>query len=154
MDIKSLQQVNSDYLGKRRSKREFRKTAFEAVFWILAILIIVGVLSFNYNSFLTRPVFGFSLYLTEGDRNLMLVKNAEDFDPSLTAETIYQTSSNLVAQGVCGNSHQTVEIGIVKATFPMLGKVLSFIIRNAHILFIAAVIWIAIALTMYAKRGR
>ena len=146
MDVKSLQEVNSEFLNKRRSNIELKKTAATAAFWICVILIIVAVLSFNYNSFLTRPVFGYTLYLTEVEKNLMLVKNADDFDPNLTAETIYQNGSNLAATGVCGNSHQTVEIGIVKATFPTLGKMLSFIINNAHILIIAAAAWIAITL--------
>ena len=153
MDVKSLQEVNSEYLGKRRSKTKLKNSAATAAFWICVILIIVTVLSFNYNSFLTRPVFGYSLYLTEVEKNLMLVKNADDFDPNLTAETIYQTGSNLTTIGVCGNNHKTVEVGIVKATFPTLGKMLSFIISNVYILFIAAAIWIAATLIMEAKNG-
>ena len=151
MDVKSLQEVNSEYLSKKRSKVKLKKSAVNASFWICAIVIIVAMLSFNYNSFLTRPVFGYSLYLTENEKNLLLVKNADDFDPSLTAEVIYRTNSNLSATGVCGNNHKTVEIGIVKTTFPTLGKLLSFIINNAHILFIAAIIWIAFALIMNAR---
>ena len=151
MDVKSLQEVNSEFFSKRRRGRKFPRSAATAAFWICVILIIVAVLSFNYNSFLTRPVFGYSLYLTEGDNNLMLVKNADDFDPSLTAETIYKNGSKLAAAGVCSNSHQTVEIGIVKATSPALGKMLSFIISNIHILFIVAVIWITIALVWEAR---
>ena len=151
MDVKSLQEVNSEYLNKRRSKMKLKKTAANAAFWICVILMIVAVLSFNYNSFLTRPVFGYSLYLTEGEKNLMLVKNVDDFDPSLTAETIYKTGSNMAVTGVCSNSHQTVEIGIVKATFPTLGKMLSFLINKAHILFFAAIIWIVMALILEAR---
>ena len=152
MDIRSLQEVNSEFFSKRKSANKLRKSALEATFWILAILIIVAVLSFNYNSFLTKPVFGYSLYLTEGERNLMLIKNADDFDPNLTAETIYQNGTNLVVSGVCSNSHKTVEIGIVKATFPTLGKMLSFILDYAHIIFIAAVLWMAAFLFVEAKK--
>ena len=151
MDVKSLKDVNSEFLSIRKRRKKLPKQAVDTMFWISVVLIIVAVLSFNYNSFLTRPVFGYSLYLTEGDKNLMLVKNADDFDPGLTAETIYKSGSNLAAQGVCGNNHQTVEIGIVKATFPTLGKVLSFLINKAYILLIAAVIWIVIALIMEAR---
>ena len=151
MDIKSLQEVNSEYVSKRQSKAKLKSSAVNAMFWICVILTIVAVLSFNYNSFLTRPVFGYSLYLTEKDKNLMLVKNADDFDPVLTTETIYQNGSSMTVTGVCSNSHQTVEIGIVKATFPKLGKVLAFIIDKAYILFIGAVAWIALALITQAR---
>ena len=148
MDVKSLQEVNSVFFSKRQSRRQHPKTALEVMFWISVILIIIAVLSFNYNSFLTRPVFGYSLYLTESEKNLMLVKNAEDFDPGLTAETVYQRDQNLYTGGVCGNNHKTVEVGIVKATSPKLGKVLSFIIANAHIIIIIAAIWITLVLVM------
>ena len=151
MDVKSLQEVNSEFLSKRRSKHKLQKSAVSAAFWICVILIIVAVLSFNYNSFLTRPVFGYSLYLTEGENNLMLVKNADDFDPSLTAETIYQNGSSRAIAGVCSNNHQTVEIGIVKASFPSLGKMLAFLIGKAHILVIIAAVWITAALILNAR---
>ena len=152
MDARSLQDVNREFFSKRQRSRKLPKYANDAVFWISVAIVIVAVLSFNYNSFLTRPVFGYSLYLTEGDKNLMLVKNADDFDPSLTAETIYQNGSNLTAGGICGNNHQTVEIGIVKANFPILGKLFSFIINKAYIPFIAAVAWLAMTLFMGAKK--
>ena len=151
MDIKSLHEVNSEYFSKRRSKTRYPKSAVNAAFWICVVLIIVAVLSFNYNSFLTRPVFGYSLYLSEGENNLMLVKNAEDFDPSLTAESIYQNGPGQAISGVCSNSHKTVEIGIVKATYPNLGKALAFLIGKAHILVIAAVLWIVTVLVLDSR---
>ena len=152
MDIRSLQEVNSEFLSKRKNKSTLRKTAIEVLFWVLAVLIIIAVLSFNYNSFLTKPVFGYSLYLTEGEKNLMLIKNADDFDPNLTAETIYQNGTNRVVSGVCSNSHKTVEVGIVKATFPTLGKILAFILDYAHIIFIVAMLWIAAYVVVEAKK--
>ena len=152
MDVKSLQEINQDFLRRRQNKKGSSKLAAEILFWFSAVLILVAILSFNYNSFLTRPVFGYSLYLTEDEKNLLLVKSVDNIDPNLTASLIYQTDLNLAASGICGNNHQTVEIGIVKATYPKLGTMLSFIIDKIYIAIIAAVLWLATILLMKIKQ--
>ena len=153
MDARSLQDVNSEFLSKRQKKKKFQLQirADGIVFWVSVALIIIALLSFNYKSFLTRPVFGYSLYLTEGDKNLMLVKNAGDFDPKLTAETVYKTDAGLAA-GICGNNHETVEIGIVTASYPRLGRLMSFIIDKAYIPLIIAFGWVAMTMLAEARQ--
>ena len=150
MDIKSLQEINSEYLHKQKGNKKFTKTPPEFLFWLSVILILVAIMSFNYNSFFTRPLFGYSLYLTEGQKNLLLVKSTDNVDPHVTAGMIYQNSTGVLS-GFCSNNHQTVEIGLVKATFPKLGAVLSFLINKIYIVVIIAAMWVAV--TLYQKAG-
>ena len=158
MDIKSLQEINHEYLGKQQRKNKHQKKAHDILFWLSAVLLLVAILSFNYSSFFTRPVFGYSLYLTEGEKNLLLVKGTENTDPQLTTGLIYQNGQRLAGVGICTNNHQTVEIGLVKATFPLLGKTLAFLIDKVYIVVIAAAIWASLTLFqnanfMPARRG-
>ena len=148
MDIMSLQEINREYASNWHKKKKHPKMASDIMFWLSVVLILVAILSFNYNSFFTRPMFGYSLYLTE-EENLLLVKGADNIDPLLTAGLIYQSGQSLTSAGFCTNDHQTVEIGLVKATFPKLGRALSFLTHKIYIVVIAAMLWIG--LTLFQK---
>ena len=127
MGVKSLQELNKDYLRSRDNEKDVRKKAFDILFWILVFLIVVLIFSFNYSNFAAKPIFGYSLYLTKDESNLLLVK-----DGAYTSET------------------SDFQLGSVKSAFPKIGKFIAFIENKLYFVFVLAGIWLAGMLLNYA----
>ena len=123
--LPSLQEFNKDFVQRETRKRKYRRT-IDFAFWLATFLTIVAILSFNSNSFASRPVFGYSMYITKEDNSLLLVKNDSSFAKRLAYES-----------EVAGR-----DIGIVKAEFPRLGSLVSFLADKVYLIFVLAGAWL------------
>lgn len=128
MGIRSMEEINREFLKKKETKKPHRGRILDIMFWLFVFLLLVALLSFNNNSFATRPIFGYSLYITKDDSNLLLVKNEQ----SLTKHLVYD------------EKFHDVDIGIIKASFPKLGKVSQFLVDKIYVVMILSGIWLFI----------
>ena len=128
MGVRSIDEINREYLKKNGGKNAVKGRFFDILFWLFVFLLLVALLSFNHNSFATRPVFGYSLYITKDDGNLFLVKN----ERGLTKQLVYD------------EKYGEVDIGIIKANFPKLGKAVQFLTDKIYVVVVLSGIWLFI----------
>ena len=126
MGVRSIDEINREFLEKKGAKKVRQGRIPDILFWLFVFLLLVALLSFNNNSFATRPVFGYSLYITNEESNLLLVKNGHGLKQRLIYDEL----------------PRDVDIGIIKASFPKLGKTVHILTDKIYVVLILSGIWL------------